>query len=134
MPVATMNTPTQKILVVDDEPDILKLVQVILEGTSEWSVLCAESSSAALDMARREHPAAILLDARMPGDDGFTTLARLHADPDTTETPVILMTALAQRSNPSVPPGFAGVIAKPFDPLKLPQQIRSILSAKTQLS
>jgi two-component system, OmpR family, response regulator len=130
MPVAKMDAQTQKILVVDDEPDILRLVEVVLEGTREWSVFCADSGEMALDVARREHPAAILLDARMPGGDGFATLERLQAAVETRDTPVILMTALAQRSNPSIPPGFAGVISKPFDPVTLPQQIRSILSPR----
>ena len=51
------------------------------------------------------------------------TLERLRAEPDTSATPVILMTALARGSDQAVPPGFAGVIGKPFDPITLPQQI-----------
>ncbi len=116
-----------EILIVDDEPDILRLVEVVLEETNEWTVLCADSSATALEIARKERPSAILLDARMPGQDGFATLALLREDPNTRTTPVILMTALAQRSNESIPPGFAGVIPKPFDPLTLSQQIRTIL-------
>jgi CheY-like chemotaxis protein len=118
-----------KILVVDDEPDILRLVEVILEGSHEWTVVCAEDGDSALETARREHPAAILLDGRMPGGGGLATLVRLKDDPETRTTPVILMTALAQGAKPVVPPGFAGVIAKPFDPLTLAQQIRAILSS-----
>jgi len=117
----------QKILVVDDEPDILRLVEVILTTSHEWDVVCASDGEQALAAARREHPAAILLDARMPGGSGFETLERLREDPTTRATPVILMTALARGSDPAVPPGFAGVIAKPFDPITLPQQIRDIL-------
>jgi len=117
----------RKILVVDDEPDILRLVEVVL--TSEWSVLCASDGSEAVEIARRERPFAILLDARMPGGSGFETLERLRAQSDTSATPVILMTALARGSDRGIPPGFAGVIAKPFDPITLPQQIRDILKS-----
>lgn len=119
----------QKILVVDDEPDILRLVEVILTSSHEWSVVTATDGVQALDVARREQPQAILLDARMPGGNGFQTLERLREDPTTRATPVILMTALARGSDPAVPPGFAGVIAKPFDPITLPQQIRDILKS-----
>ena len=117
-----------KILIVDDEPDILRLVAVVLEGTGEWSVLTASDEKSALEIARQERPIAILLDARMPDSDGFAIFERLQAEATTRDTPVILMTALAQRSNPSVPPGFAGVIPKPFDPDTLGPQIRAILS------
>lgn len=123
------SNPPRKILVVDDEPDILQLVALVLEGTREWSVVCAADGDQALVVARREHPVAILLDGRMPGGGGFNTMTRLHDDPETRNTPVILMTALARTSNPSIPPGFAGVIAKPFDPTTLPQQIRDILKS-----
>ena len=119
----------RKILIVDDEPDILRLVEVILTSSHEWSVLCASDGEQALAVARSEHPAAILLDARMPGSSGFETLERLRQEPATRATPVILMTALARGSDPAVPPGFAGVIAKPFDPITLPQQIRDILQS-----
>jgi CheY-like chemotaxis protein len=125
-----LNDRRPKILVADDEPDMLRLVEVILE--SEWSVVCAEDGDTALDAARRERPAAILLDGRMPGGGGLATLARLKDDPETRDTPVILMTALAHGSKPLIPPGFAGVIAKPFDPLTLPQQIRAILASSGQ--
>lgn len=118
---------SKKILIVDDEPDILRLVEVILER--EWTVVCATDGSEAVEIARRERPHAILLDGRMPGSDGFETLERLRAEPDTRATPVILMTALARGSDQAVPPGFAGVIAKPFDPITLPKQIRDILKS-----
>ncbi len=127
MPVAEM--ARRKILVVDDEPDILRLVEVVLESSQEWSVVCANDGSEALEIARRERPSAILLDARMPGGSGFETLERRRAQSDTSATPVILMTALARGSDRAVPPGFAGVIAKPFDPITLPQQIRDILKS-----
>ena len=123
MPVAKVD----KILIVDDEPDILRLVAVVLEGTGDWSVVTASDEKSALEMARQERPVAILLDARLPETDGFAIFEQLQADAVTRDTPVILMTALAQRSNPSVPPGFAGVIPKPFDPDTLPAQIRGIL-------
>jgi two-component system OmpR family response regulator len=116
-----------KILVVDDEPDILRLVEVVLGTAHEWDVVCASDGDEAVSLARSERPAAILLDGRMPGGGGRETLARLKDDPDTRDTPVILMTALARESDTTVPPGFAGVIAKPFDPMTLSQRIRAIL-------
>jgi len=114
------------ILVVDDEPDILRLVEVVL-AEGDWRVVCASDGEEALALARRERPGAILLDSRMPRGGGEETLARLKDDPATRATPVILMTALARSSNSEVPPGYAGVIPKPFDPLTLSDTIRSIL-------
>ncbi len=123
--MAKLDRVRTKILVVDDQPDILDIVELVLEG-EEWSVFRAGDSDQALVLAKRERPAAILLDARMPTGDGFATLARLRDEPTTRATPVILMTAL---SHTDVPPGFAGVITKPFDPLELPHRIRRILSS-----
>jgi len=117
----------EKILVVDDEPDILRLVEVVLESTREWAVLCASDGDQALDVARREHPRVILLDGRMPGGGGVATLERLRQEPPLRDTPVILMTALAPDGSDKPPPGFAGIISKPFDPMTLPAQIRAIL-------
>ena len=119
----------EKILVVDDEPAILRLVEVVLEASHEWDVLCASDGDQAVEVAQREHPRAILLDGRMPGGGGAATLERIRTDPAMRDTPVILMTALANESDTTVPPGFAGVIAKPFDPLTLPEQIRAILAS-----
>ncbi len=121
----TSHNARQKILVVDDHTDILDMVELVLED--EWQVLCACDSDQAVELARRERPTAILLDARMPKGDGFTTFARLRDDPATRSTPVILMSALASATE--VPPGFAGIISKPFDPLELAQRIRRILAS-----
>jgi two-component system OmpR family response regulator len=118
---------SDKILVVDDEPDILQLVQVVLEASHEWQVVCASDGDEAMTAALRERPSVILLDNRMPGGGGLETLQRLRSTPGMGDTPVILMTALARGSDPTIPAGFAGVIAKPFDPLTLGQRIRDIL-------
>ncbi len=114
----------RKILVVDDEPDLLRLLEVIL--SREWTVLCAPDGEQAIALAKREHPAVILLDGLMPKATGPETLELLRKDPDMRAIPVILMTAMT-REDRATPAGFAGVIAKPFDPLTLPQQIRDIL-------
>lgn len=116
-----------KILIVDDEPDILELVTFILEETAEWHVMSATTGDEAIAVARREGPQVILLDGHMPGRDGASTLACLRSDPVTRATPVILITASLRRTDRSIPPGFSGVIAKPFDPVALPQQIRGFL-------
>ncbi len=124
--------PLPKILIVDDEPDILELVTFILEETAEWHVVSATNGDEAITVARREQPDVILLDGHMPGRDGVSTLAGLRSDPVTHATPVILITASLRRADRTIPPGFSGVIAKPFDPVALPQQIRGFLTSPAQ--
>jgi CheY-like chemotaxis protein len=117
-----------KILIVDDEPDIRHLIEVVLQSSKRWSVLSADCGDQAVEIAWRERPSLILLDQRMPNGDGLTTLLRLRDDPRTKDTPVILMTANGGRP-PA--PGFAGVIAKPFDPFTLLARIETIFETST---
>jgi CheY-like chemotaxis protein len=117
-----------KILVVDDEPDIRHLIEVVLQASQRWNVLSADCGDQAIEIAARERPSLILLDRRMPNGDGLTTLLRLREDPRTRDTPVILMTANVQ----GVPPGFAGVITKPFDPFTLLTRVATIFDASRE--
>ena len=85
----------------------------------------------ALTLAAHERPDVILLDVMMPELDGPGTFASLREDPATATIPVIFMTAKAQPHEVASyrALGAAGVIAKPFDPMSLPGEIRSIVEA-----
>jgi len=120
-----------KVLLVDDEPDIRRIGQISLEHVGRWKVVQANSGREALGLAASEQPDVILLDVMMPELDGPGTLARLREVPATADIPVIFMTAKAQ---PHEVAGYralgaAGVIAKPFDPMTLPGEIRTIVEA-----
>lgn len=118
-----------QILVIDDEDDIRKLTQTCLEIMGGWQVLSACSGSEGLAKAQAEQPDAILLDVMMPDMDGLTTFQKLQANPATKHIPVILLTARGRSAdqNQLVELGTAGVINKPFNPLKLAEQVAEAL-------
>lgn len=121
---------TKSILIVDDEDDVREITQLGLEMGTDWTVLTARSGAEALAVAGMQTPDAILLDMMMPGMDGRATLQRLKADEATRSIPVILVTAKAGQSNQEDFKALviAGVIAKPFRPLKLAGEIAAILN------
>jgi CheY-like chemotaxis protein len=122
--------PDRTILVVDDEPLILRITQITLTKTTNWRVITARSGVEALEVAASQHPDAILLDAMMPGLDGPATLARLRSAAATAAIPVIFLTAdlVASHVAEFLQQGALGVLAKPFEPDKLGLQIDRLLA------
>lgn len=116
------------ILLVDDEPDIRKIGAMSLQAVGKWIVLQASSAEQAIEIAAREQPDLIVLDVMMPGRDGPQTLAALRSRADTAAIPVVFMTAKMQRHEVEeyVRLGAIGVIGKPFDPMRLPSEIRAL--------
>ena len=111
---------TQRVLVVEDEPENRLLLRVVL--TSEgYEVAEAEDGPAALAAAREHRPDLILLDVMMPGMNGYAVLEALRADAATRSVPVIMLTALAQRGDVerAAEMGVAGYVTKPFEPADL---------------
>ncbi len=123
-----MTTPPT-ILVVDDDDSIRESTQLTLEVVSGWTVMTADGGRSAIELARTTRPDAVLLDLMMPELDGRATLAGLRADPITRDVPVILLTAKLQVSGPQPwdDMDVAGVIAKPFDPMRLGEQVSTLL-------
>jgi CheY-like chemotaxis protein len=117
---------TKRILIVDDEADIREVAQIALEEIAGWEILTAGSGAEGIARAHTERPDAILLDMMMPDMHGAEVLASLKADPSTTAIPVIFLTAKAQAAR-QPPAGAAGVILKPFDPLRLATQAAALL-------
>ncbi len=119
----------KRVLVVDDEDDIREVAQVSMETVAGWEVLTASSGREGVARARVEQPDAILLDVMMPEMDGLATLQQLQADPATQHIPVIFLTArvLSGDRRRFAESGVKEVIAKPFDPLKLPDQMAKAL-------
>jgi len=119
----------RRILIVDDEDDIREVAQVSLELVGQFEVLTAASGSAGIRTARAAHPDAILLDVMMPDMDGPTTLVQLQADPATRDIPVVFLTAKAQTADRArlAQLGAAGILTKPFDPLKLASEVAATL-------
>lgn len=118
----------QRILYVEDEADIRVIAEIALEVVGGFTLVSCASGPEAVAAASRAKPDLLLLDMMMPGMDGLTTLAALRAIPETAHTPVIFMTAKVQSSEIAnfKAAGALDVISKPFDPMALAQQIRSI--------
>ena len=120
---------TRRVVVVDDEPDIREIATLSLETLHGWTVVPVASGVEAVDVVAREQPDAVLLDVMMPGQDGPATLAALRARADTRDVPVVFLTAKAQvRERAQLADlGAAGVLAKPFDPTTLGQELADLL-------
>jgi CheY-like chemotaxis protein len=122
----------KRILLIDDEQHISTVVKACLVTLGGWVVLMAESGAEGLLKAKQEQPDAILLDVMMPDMSGLTLLKELRKEPITQTIPVLLLTAKAQTSdrNDYADLDIAGVITKPFEPLKLADQIALALDWK----
>lgn len=105
-----------KILVVDDEPELLKLISRILVA-SQHVVVSARDGEEALAMAQRERPELVILDLNLPRIDGFEVCRRLKADPATKATPIIMLTAAYTNMNDAdrgIASGADEYVVKPF--------------------
>jgi CheY-like chemotaxis protein len=125
----TMNaTPLKTVLYIDDEPDIRTIVQMALSLTNELTVHTGDSGAQALELARALKPDVLLLDVMMPGLDGPGTLHQMRADPATADIPIIFVTAKAMPREIAKfrEMGAVGVIPKPFDPMQLINQLRTL--------
>lgn len=120
--------PLSRILYVEDDPDIQKIGQVALEVVGGFTVGLCRSGQEALDKAPDFQPQLILIDVMMPEMDGPTTLARLREMPQTATTPAVFLTAKVQPGEVAgyLKLGAIAVIAKPFDPMTLADQVRAI--------
>ncbi|AFZ30646.1 response regulator receiver protein [Gloeocapsa sp. PCC 7428] len=119
----------KRILVIDDEDDILQLIQTCLEIMGGWQVLIAHSGREGLHLAQDRQPDAILLDVMMADEDGLTTLKKLQSSTITNTIPVILLTAKGRFIKQNfIELGVKGILNKPFNPLKLAEQVEAALS------
>jgi len=119
------------ILYVDDEPDIRAVVELSLGLVAGFQVTVCASGAEALGRAAELRPQLIMLDVMMPEMDGPATLAALRAQPATADIPVVFLTAKVQPGEVErlKEAGAVDVIAKPFDPMRLGDQVRAVWSA-----
>ncbi len=123
-----MSKDLQRILYVEDDPDIQAIALMVLESISGFTVEACSCGTEALDKAPDFAPDLVLLDVMMPGMDGPETLKGLRAIPQLALTPVVFMTAKVQPQEVKsyLELGAAGVIAKPFDPMTLTEELQKI--------
>ena len=117
-----------RILYVEDEPDIQTVARMALEMVGGFEVKVCSSGEEAVREAEDFAPDMILLDVMMPGMDGPSTLEALRKKPSLADTPVAFMTAKVQPAEVEhyKSMGARDVIAKPFDPMTLADQVKLI--------
>jgi len=122
-----------QVLYVDDEPDIREIAGLALGLDPDVAVQAAGSGAEALQMASGGGAPpidVIMLDVMMPGMDGPAVLEALRADPATAAIPVVFITARTSTQDRErlIQLGAVAVIAKPFDPMMLAKELRSVLA------
>ncbi|MBD3669575.1 MAG: response regulator [Gammaproteobacteria bacterium] len=117
-----------KILYVEDEPDIQAVTKLALEEIGDFTLEVCSNGDEALEKAVSFAPDLLLLDVMMPGMDGPTTLKALREINEIASTPAIFMTAKVQPHEVEEYKalGAIDVIAKPFDPMTLSDNLRDI--------
>jgi two-component system OmpR family response regulator len=122
--------PLQRILLVEDDPDIRVVAELTLKVLGGFELKVCPGGHEALEQAEGFKPDLILLDVMMPGMDGPTTLGELRKRPSLADVPVVFMTAKVQPSEVAQLKalGAIEVVPKPFDPASLPSQLREIWS------
>ena len=119
----------KKILIVDDEEDVLSLLKIRLTAKG-YFVITATNGKDALMLANSKHPDIIVLDILMPGMDGPEIATRLKESPGTRDIPVMFLTCLYAKAEESESGHLVGdrlIFAKPFDSEELADTIEKLL-------
>jgi len=123
-----MSESLSKILYVEDEPDIQAVAKIALESVGGLITEVCSSGDEALEKVSAFNPELILLDVMMPNMDGPSTMKAIREIPEFSTTPVVFMTAKVQPQEVQalLALGALDVIAKPFDPMTLSDQVKKI--------
>jgi|SRR5581483_431476 two-component system alkaline phosphatase synthesis response regulator PhoP len=118
----------QRILVVDDDRQIVRLVKTYLEEAN-YSVLAAYDGEDALRVIRRERPDLIVLDIQLPGQDGWEITRRMRSDETLKAIPILMLTARVEDSDKilGLELGADDYLTKPFNPREVVARVRAIL-------
>lgn len=121
------------ILLVEDEPDARRLLKFLLDAEG-FRVVTAEDGREALDALDRDLPDLVLLDLMMPNVDGIAFTQAFRAKPEFQKTPILVVTARDQQIDKyeAYKVGANGYLTKPFDPIELLFQVRSLLSLSSK--
>jgi len=129
-PIRPSSTPSgkKKILVIDDEKDLVDLITYNLQRNG-FDVVCAFNGNEAVEVAQREKPDLIVLDLMLPGIDGTEVARRLKADPRTNGLPIIMLTAKGEETDVVVglTLGADDYVTKPFSMKILLARLNSVL-------
>ena len=126
----------RKILVVDDEPDAVEFVRVVLEEAG-YEVISAGNGAEGLTVARAEKPDLVVLDVLMPEKDGFSAFSDMRRDEALKSIPVVMLTGVGEQTGISFSAEAMGeflgekpdaYVEKPIDPEALQQTVAAVLS------
>ncbi len=122
---------TKKMLIVEDEGDILELLSAIFEDIGDYEILCARDGEEAIRMAQDDNPDIILLDILLPKMNGYEVCQSVKSDPTMSHIKVLVISGVAQKSNrqKAREVGADAFIAKPFDPIALVKKVEELLSS-----
>jgi len=120
--------PLQKILYVEDDEDIQRIVRMSLERIGKLSVEIVGNSMNAIEAMKAYQPDLVMLDWMMPEMDGPTLFRMMKEDSDVADLPVVFITAKAssRELEELIRMGAKGTISKPFSPKDLPDQLRAL--------
>jgi len=123
--------PLDKVLYVEDDEDIQRIVRMSLERVGKMSIDIVSNSLQAIDRMKAYKPDLVMLDWMMPEMDGPTLFRKMQEDPEVAPLPVIFITAKAspRELEELVRLGAKGTISKPFSPKDLPDQLRALWHA-----
>lgn len=123
-----------RILLIEDDPDIQKMVRLSLVYQGGHQVSVASGGREGLEKAAGENPDLILLDVMMPEMDGYETIKALKGQPGTRHIPVVFLSARAQQAEiqKGRELGAIGYLVKPFDPMNLAGQLEAIMTTGGQ--
>lgn len=120
-----------RVVVVDDDPDLRKLVKLTLEFTAGWEVTTAADGAEGIEAIRDLKPDLAVVDVMMPDMDGYEVCRRLKQDPETVDVPVVFLTARKELNEVGAEEvGARGVVVKPFEPDQLAEQLRALSAAE----
>jgi len=122
----------KKILVIEDDPSALRLIEYTLQQEG-YQVLTVPNGLEGLRKARREEPDLIIIDIMLPGIDGFEVCHRLRAEPQTAKLPILILSAKAREMDKAtgLTVGADDYMTKPADPLEIISRVESLLAKKT---
>jgi DNA-binding response OmpR family regulator len=120
---------TKKMLIVEDEEDILELLFAIFDDVGDYRILCARDGEEAVKIARVDNPDIILLDIQLPKLNGYKVCKLIKSDPAMSRTKVLMLSGMAQNSDwlRAKEAGADDYITKPFESTALIEKVEALL-------
>ncbi len=122
---------TKKMLIVEDEEDVLELLFAIFDDLGDYRILCARDGEEALRIAREDNPDVILLDILLPKMNGYEVCKSVKSDSGMSHTRVLMLSGLAQNSDrqKAQQAGADAYMTKPFSSIVLVEKVEELLKS-----